>query len=357
MKRTRLSAGLLAALMMGAMNVAMAQAPGGNPGAQSAGDPAGWGTSANNGAAPIQEQMKQLGDYLDKAKAFDRKTLKQVPQKEIVLNRVKEVIDALKLSCAIKDAELVGNSSELVGGKAFQRNMYEVACSNNMGYFLSTRDRYRKDKGTLDAPTAATSVAITCLSAEAVKEDDNAKGLKSELYCQLPDNGGGDIKVMTNRILSSLGVNCGVKQFQWFGVRTASNSEIVEAACDDGKGYLLQTALPGGSVSPSAINCVEASRNGLDCKLTKVAKLPTLQTFKDYLANTDVKCKVDSFDQMKVLGKESTKHRYIVEFKCAQQPNGLVALIPLEDNPNKFETMDCSGLKKYGIACKLTAKN
>jgi hypothetical protein len=153
-------------------------------------------------------------------------------------------------------------------------------------------------------------------------------------------------------------VNCSVTQFQWFGVKTANNSEIVEAACEDGKGYLLQTALPGGNVSPTAMNCVDAANKfGLDCKLTKVAKLPTLQTFKDYLAGTDVKCKVDSFDQLKVLGKESTKQRYIVEFKCSQQPNGLVAFIPLEGNTNKFETTDCTGIRKYGIACKLTSKN
>ena len=189
MKHTKPLVALLAILASGLISTAEAQAPGGNPGGQSAGDPAGWGSSRNNGAAPIQEQMKQLGDYLDKAKAFNRKELKDVPMKEAVINRVNEAINALKLPCSIKDAELVGNNSETVSGKVFQTNLYEVACTENTGYFVSTRDRYRKDKGKLDAPTASTSNAYTCFTAEGLKNDDAAKGIKSELYCQLPDNG------------------------------------------------------------------------------------------------------------------------------------------------------------------------
>src|SRR4051794_32683960 len=105
MKHTKPLAVFLTILALGSISTAQAQSPGGNPGGQSAGDPAGWGSSTNNGAAPIQEQMKRLGDYLDKAKAFDRKNLKDVPLKDVTISRVKEVIDALKLPCVLKDAE------------------------------------------------------------------------------------------------------------------------------------------------------------------------------------------------------------------------------------------------------------
>ncbi len=336
------------------INMAQAQSPG-NSGTSV--DPANWGNSATNGAAPIQEQMKQLADYLDKAKAFDRKTVKDAPAQEIIMARVNEIIDALKLQCSLKSAVLVGSSADTVGGKIYQRNLYEAACNNDMGYFLSSRDRYRKDTGKLDAPTAATSTALTCFSAEAIKNADEAKGIKSEFYCQLPDNGGGDIKAMAGKILASVGITCNVTKFQWFGIKEAAKTELTESACDNGSGFLLETALPEGSTSSSAMNCVDASRKGLDCKLTQVAKLPTLQTFKDYLAKTNIQCNTDSYNQIKVLGKESTKQRYVVEFKCAQQPNGLVAFIPLEGNTNKFESIDCPAAAKRGVKCALTIKN
>jgi len=344
--------------VLGFMSASFAQAPSG-VGGISADDPSRAGSGGFGGGLKEMgsEQLRQLNGYLDDAKAINRKDLKNMPQKEVVEQRVKNILDALNLPCGLKNAEMIGSSYEKTKGNKYQTNLYEIACTNNIGYFLTSRDRVRKDTGALEAPTAKNSNALTCFSAEAIHTADLANNIKSELYCQLPENGGGDIKVLAVKLLDSLNVNCSAVKFQWFGMKESTKSEVTEVACDNGTGYLLETALPGGNISPSAMNCVEASKKGLDCKLTKVAKLPTLQTFKDYLATTDTKCKVDNFEQIKVLGKESTKQRYIVEFKCSQQPNGLVAFIPLEGNTNKFETVDCAGIKKYGIACKLTTKN
>jgi len=323
----------------------------------SADDPSRAGARGGLYGSVGAEQLRQMGNYIDNAKAINRKDLKDVPQKEVSIERAKQILAAINLTCDVDDAELVGTMFEKDHGNKFQTSLYEIACANGFGYFLTSRDRVRKDTGKLELPTAGSSNAVTCFSADALHNDDLAKGIKSELYCQLPKNGGGDIKILAERLLASSGVNCKVVNSQWFGIKESSKSEITETACDNGTGYLLETALPGSNVSSSAINCIDAAKKGLDCKLTRVAKLPTLQTFKDYLAGTSVQCKVDNYDQVKVLGKESTKQRYIIEFKCPQQPNGLVAFIPLEGNTNKFETVDCAGIKKYGIACKLTAKN
>jgi len=45
--------------------------------------------------------------------------------------------------------------------------------------------------------------------------------------------------------------------------------------------------------------------------------------------------------------------RHVVEFKCPEHPDGLVAFIPLGTNANKFQTMDCKAAKKAGIKCTL----
>ncbi|HVY22459.1 MAG TPA: hypothetical protein VG962_03830 [Steroidobacteraceae bacterium] len=329
-----------------------AQAPS-NPGAQSQGEPSGWGSSANNGAAPIQEQMKQLGDYLDTARAFNRKDIKQAPEKDVVIKRAGEILNVLNIPCQIKNAELVGQNTDKGHGKVYQTNTYEIACTNNMGYFVIAKARFKQTTGKLDAPSAAESNAITCFSAEGLRVNDESNGVKSDFYCQLPENGGGDIKKMGETLLAEAGTQCSISKLAWFGVDNKNKIEYDEAACDDGTGYLLQTPLAGGTIKPTAISCVDAAQKGLDCKMTPVIKPPTLETFKDYLAHTDINCKIDNYDQIKVLGKESLKQRYVVEFKCPQQPKGLVAFIPLEGNANKFETVDCVEIKKHGVACKL----
>lgn len=328
----------------------MAQAPSAGAGQNSAGDPSnpsatGFGNSMSS------EQVRQLANYVDTANVINRKDLKNAPPKEEVVKRVKEIIDVLKLDCSVKDAALAGNSTE----DGYQTNLYEVACTNGMGYFLNSRSRFKHNK--LGSVSAKDATAITCFSAEAMHQNELAKGKKSEFYCQLPDNGSGDIAVIGGRLLAAAGANCNISKLAWFGVDDNNKIEYDEAACDDGTGYILQTPLAGGTIKPTAMSCVDAAQKGLDCKMTPVIKPPTLETFKDYLAHTDVNCKIDSYDQIKVLGKESLKQRYVVEFKCPEQPNGLVAFIPLDGNPNKFETVDCDGVKKHGVSCKLTTKN
>jgi len=55
-----------------------------------------------------------------------------------------------------------------------------------------------------------------------------------------------------------------------------------------------------------------------------------------------------------VIGKETLSQRHVVEFACAQHPEGLVAYIPLEGNTAPFETLDCAAAAKRGLVCKLT---
>ena len=301
------------------------------------------------------EQARRISNYIYSAEAMNRIGLKKVATKEELMVRAKELITVLKLACEPTDVELAGDSSEKEAGKLYQSSLYEISCTDGNGYFLNSHDRVRKEGGKPDHPTAATSVALSCMSADKIHNDDIQNGVKSELYCHLQNNAGGDMLTLSQRLLAAAGVNCNVSQYKWFGVKQESKTEFTEVACDNGTGYLLQTALPGGDAKPSAMNCTDAlARNGLECRLTKIAKPVTLATFKEYLANTKVECSVTDYDHIKVLGRENTKQRYVVEFKCAQQPNGLVAFIPLDGNTNSFETVDCKTVKTRGLTCKLT---
>ncbi len=299
------------------------------------------------------EQARRLSNYIYSAEAMNRTNLKKAANKEEVMARAKELIAVLKLSCEPTDVELAGESNDAVNGKPYQNSLYEISCADGTGYFLNSRDHVKKEGAKPDHPSVATSFALSCLSADKIHDEDLQKGIKSELYCHLQNNDSGDMRIVSQRLLTAAGVDCNVSQFKWFGVKQQSKTELTEVACDNGAGYLLQTALPGGNAKPSAMNCKDAVQNGLECRLTKTAKPITLDTFKEYLAGTHISCSINDYDQIKVLGRENAKQRYVVEFKCAQQPNGLVAFIPLDGNSNPFETVDCKAIKSRGITCKL----
>jgi hypothetical protein len=218
---------------------------------------------------------------------------------------------------------------------------YEAACSDGMGYML-----------VLDA--AQKSFGISCFTAQAKHDLDAVKGKTADAECHLPANA--DLQASTGRVLAGAGVSCAVQKISWMGRSDQTKSEYNEAACSDGKGYVLVTAEPGSLAATHAIGCDDAAVQGIHCKLTKVAK-PTqpvlsLQTFKDALKQHNVACDVA---EERVMGQENVKKRYVVEFKCSQQPNGLVAFVPVGENTSPFETTDCAAAAKRGLACKLNA--
>jgi hypothetical protein len=145
-----------------------------------------------------------------------------------------------------------------------------------------------------------------------------------------------------------------VSNFRWFGFSASSQTEYSEVACADGKGYLLKMPRIGATVS--VLSCQEAAQQGLKCRLTeggRVAAAATMQTFREALKQNGVRCEPT---QMRTIGRESVDKRYVVEVQCPEQPNGLVAFIPLEGNTHPFETIDCPAAVERQIQCQYPAR-
>ncbi len=75
-----------------------------------------------------------------------------------------------------------------------------------------------------------------------------------------------------------------------------------------------------------------------------------MDTFKNALAQHNVACNAAN---MRLIGKETPLKRHIVEFQCPHEhPEGLVALIPLQDSAAPFEILNCAqAADKYKIIC------
>ena len=255
------------------------------------------------------------------------------------------LVDALKIPCELTDAALVGSGKlKVEGANAAPVRIIEVSCSSGMGYILESR-----------VTTPPTGSGMSCFAAEGTRADAVAKGQDYQFYCRLKGNV--DIDAMAQRILAKAGTACAVKKLIWFGASQANHLDYTEVVCDDGKGYLLSTALPGWDVPTSAMSCADAAQLGIKCKLTDagpVVAKPTKEDFIAALAHNNVACDVKD---LHLVGRETVQKRYVVEFQCPQQPKGLVAFIPLAGNTNKFETRDCASAAQIGVKCKLTGNN
>jgi hypothetical protein len=256
-----------------------------------------------------------------------------------------ELVKGLGLSCHITDAQLVvaGTRKPASGGKEMDTRVYEVACDGAMGYLLETQGT---DK----------SIGISCLAAEETRAIDVAKGKPPGFFCKLPENK--DVfATVTSMITAATGAACAVRDLQAFGHSESTKSDYSEVACQDGKGFLLRVPLPGSQAQTLIMSCADAARQGIKCRLTDAGPVQTpmsMETFKGALAQNGVTCKID---QIRFIGQEDNRKRYVVEYRCADQATAMVAFIPLQGNANPYESIDCAAALLRGAVCKFTTSN
>jgi hypothetical protein len=175
------------------------------------------------------------------------------------------------------------------------------------------------------------------------------------VQCALPANADG--KALAAAMLRGRSVPCSVRDFKWLGV-DAANRDHVEVACDAAAGYVLRYPRPGQSGELEVLGCEEAGKSGVRCQLTSPGSAPggetdsrpTLAWFKDALARNGVSC---ATKRARIIGRESIKRRYVVEFECEGQPEGLIAFVPAAgDTTNTFESLNCVAAASRGVHCQ-----
>ncbi|MGH8264364.1 MAG: hypothetical protein ACRETU_05405 [Steroidobacterales bacterium] len=330
-----LFAGLLATASLIGHSVALAQMP-----------PPTGGLAGSQPQAPIgadgsmmQDDAQKVEDFVDRAHILKGQDLAKA--RAAARESSTPLVRALELNCEITEAEPVGRGTAKVNGKSARLEIYEVACSNGLGYLLVSQ-------------TDAAPDATSCFSADTTHAEEVAAGRKSDMYCQLEGNK--DVKGTATRLMAGAKITCATRTLRWLGASAASHTEYTEVVCDDGRGYLIRTAQAGSDVATTVMSCKEAADKGIKCRLTDagpVAKPISMDRFKEALAANGFQCSVN---QSRLVGQETTRKRYVVEFQCPEHPEGVVAFIPTGDNTNKFETMDCAHAVAQHVLCELTAQ-
>lgn len=288
-----------------------------------------------------QDQIGHLSDYIDRSKqlAKDAKARGKTVEQLLADYRAKatELTKLMPLNCEVSEAMLAAEGRDTIEGRLAETHTYEAACTNGMGYFLVDVE-------------GGKPYGFSCLAAEATRKADSAAKRPVGTVCRLSANESPE--TLATSVLSHAGVNCTVTGLNWLGQNAKNHIEYNEAACADGKGYVLASALPGQTFAPQAMSCHDAATRGIICKLTESGPVITKQSFIDTLAKQGVAC-TTTVDKLHLIGRENGRKRYVVEFSCPEQPRGLVAFIPFADSKAPFESMDCKAAAKKQAICKL----
>ena len=293
------------------------------------------------GASCESALTRQFEYYWDMPfKLLDRDREAKKWTREVAMKAAVDLVQKMSVPCDVVDAQRAGGGKVPVDGRKVEVNVFEAACRSGTGYFLVSQKPRQP-------------LAISCFAAEAARGADVAKGATPDGFtCALSDHA--DTKLMAGSVLKQAGTACNVREYHWIGVSYTTGTEFSEVACDDGHGYVLELPATSAAGSLAIVGCQDAVKDGVLCSLTHVTKPVTLQTLRDAIKAHPVSCEPT---QIKYMGRETEGRRYVVELLCPDQPNGLVAFIPLGDNAKPFETVDCpTATQRAAVQCTLTTK-
>lgn len=320
------------------------------------------------------------------------------------------------LKCTVKNAAHVGENTTKIDGKSVKQNIYEVACAEGPGYFLAKPENQPvttisciqakagydaaggksgmvcklPENGDLNAQiqpvVAAAGARCTVNGVAYIGSSPTQKVDRFEVSCtegggymvDAPGAGSTFQLSATNCLAAStIGYQCKltakpqqiapiaalaagadkacqVSDARWVGVDPKTGNVFYEVACTGKAGFMMETSKAGALVKST--DCVAAAGIGGGCTLTDVAvaRAGAAQGYTSVLAQNKVTCTPQDYRE---IGEETAFKRKVVEFKCPEHPEGLVAYIPQAGATRPFMTFDCLAAEGRGLQCQYSSKD
>lgn len=327
--------------------------------------------------------------------AADRTT---APSKSTVMRAASAVVTSAGLDCHLSDARLV--SAQTDPKTAATSIYYELACARAEGYFVvvsvkpGSAEAYtclevlagKGDKCTLPEnadPKAGLAALVaqgepSCqmTAARALGHNDRATVLEvacqggagyiieasyplslskpatfspcagvpagQQIQCELTDPA--TTAAYLDGLIAKGGKPCDLSKARYAG---ASDQGIAyfEAACSDGKGYMLQVASNGAVTST---DCAAADNIGDGCKLTDATETPN-SVYSKLAHAAGFACDVSQLGQVPA---NVPDHR-VVELMCSNRPDGAIAIVPASLS-GEARIENCAISELAGYRCTLT---
>lgn len=205
---------------------------------------------------------------------------------------------------------------------------FELACREGApGYILQVSAPPRLDKPVTAEP---------CLMFEP----------SSNIHCELTDRAAQ--MSIVDKLMAQTGKPCAIKDRGFIGV-ASNGTTYYEAACQDGKGYVVVQS-PGGTPA-KAIDCVNADAIAGGCKLTDTRQAKTEQNslYSQLAKKAGFDCTVSGYAPF----AETMPGKEIVELTCSNRPDGAVAVFPVSGG-GAGVVYDCAHSELMAFRCSLT---
>ncbi len=215
-------------------------------------------------------------------------------------------------------------------GQSATEALFEMTCKeDNGGFILQISSPPRLDKPI---------VATPCIS---VPEGGNISCTLTPRAKQM---------AMVDKLLAASGKPCTIKEGgRGYIGSSQSGKSYFEAACADGKGYILEQA-PNGSFS-QAVDCAAADNIAGGCKLTDARQAKTEQSglYSQLSKKAGYDCEVSGYAPLPSPAASPTTEA--VELKCSNRPDGAIALFARSGPSHAY---DCAHSEIVGYRCSLT---
>ncbi|HEX5377032.1 MAG TPA: hypothetical protein VFW47_00580 [Phenylobacterium sp.] len=160
------------------------------------------------------------------------------------------IAQAAGITCKVQDARFIGKNTD--PKTKTQNSFYEVDCDQGAGFVIQ-------------APAGGTPSSFTC-----VEINFPATGQPSGLKCALPGNA--DPKADMAPYLAKAGVACTPEAVK--GIGQTSKSTLIEVACQEGSGYVVEAGAPANlAADVKANDCLlyDAAETNVKCTLHDAA--------------------------------------------------------------------------------------
>ncbi|MEO6339062.1 MAG: hypothetical protein ABIO39_03390 [Caulobacteraceae bacterium] len=236
------------------------------------------------------------------------------------------IISGSGVACTMNDAAFLGNSEEKVDGKAVKTNVYEVACSEGIGYVL------------LSKPNAKPQ-SFNCIQVA-----------DSPLSCKLEGNANPAASLQP--VIAKTGRSCQVNKAKYIGSSPSTGIDRYEIGCSDGPGLVLDAPSPGSSAKADAMTCLKAESAQVDCTFTpREARRAALAK----LTSAEPSAKDCAVKDVRWVTSDPAKNSDYYEVGCDGGKPGFMAEVAV--NGSLLRAMPCAQTQLIAGGCTMTDIN
>ncbi len=233
----------------------------------------------------------------------------QLPENIPDYKWLQPVVQPFLPGCEVSGARLIGSTTS---GALIDR--YEVQCKDDVG-------------GLIDYPQIGQTGSTDfkpCLV-----EEGTTSACTLTTHDQI-------IKKLTP-LAAQADKDCQVNNVRWVGITKDSDGYFYEFGCSNKPGFIVLTGLDNSY--QHIVTCATAAGLG-GCKFTDTGAVAAdaKSGYSKQLGDAGYPCTVTDYD---VKGTQPDTKRDYIEFKCPEQPWGLLGYIPQPDSTSALHVTDC----------------